>query len=51
MDKFNADIENTLNQLEAEGKQIRSAAQAECVSQLEKDARRAIENRNRCGMP
>lgn len=45
MDKIKADIENALDQLEAEGKQITSAAQPEGVSQgEEEDARRAIED-------
>ncbi|KAJ6184842.1 Mediator complex subunit Med7 [Penicillium mononematosum] len=44
IDKVKADIEITLDQLEAEGKQIRSAAQAEGVGQPEEDARRAIED-------
>ncbi|CAG8285619.1 unnamed protein product [Penicillium nalgiovense] len=43
MDKVKADIEITLNQHEAEGKQIRSAAQAQAVCQPEEDARHAIE--------
>lgn len=44
MDKVKADIEGLLDQLEAEGKQIKSAAQPEGVSQSEEDARRALED-------
>lgn len=44
MDKVKTDIESVLDQLEVEGKQIRSAAQPEGVSQPEEDARRAIED-------
>jgi hypothetical protein len=44
MNKVKADIEITLEQLESESKQIRSAAHAGGISQPEEDARRAIED-------
>lgn len=44
MDKIKEGIEGVLNQLEAEGRQINTAAQPEGVSQTTEDARRAIED-------
>lgn len=44
MDKIKGDIEGVLNQLEAEGRQIETAAKPEGVSQPTEDAQRAIED-------